>query len=53
MCGLSALVAHPDIYDQIKHDAVHNLSLELTDIPELYRLSKAFGEWVCIDEAVD
>ena len=35
---------HPaDIYDQVKHDAVHNLSLELEAIPELYRLSKAFG----------
>lgn len=36
----------PDIYDCIKYDVQHNVSLKLENTMELYRLSKALADIV-------
>jgi hypothetical protein len=40
----------PDIYDCIKHDVVHNSSLQLSGTQELYTLAKAFADVVISQE---
>eukprot|EP00794_Sanderia_malayensis_P018719 gene18719-20608_t len=40
----------PDIYDCVKYDYLHNRSLHLEEIPELYRLSKSLADIVIPQE---
>ena len=40
----------PDIYDQVKYDYLHNAELGLPELPEVFRLSRAYADLVVSQE---